>query len=321
MVQAWYDVISEELKGVEEEILKIVHSDNPELNEMCEYVISSGGKRIRPAMCILSYYACGGKDPRKAISTGAAFEIVHTASLVHDDINDKSELRRGRKALYREYCVSKAIVAGDFMMAKGFQELGSSSSDMVDVIVSAASRMSESEFVQKDYEHALSVTEDDYYSIIRGKTAMLISACAKSGAFLAGATTDYLSAVSEYSMSIGMAFQIIDDTLDIIGDSGNTGKRVGVDLIEGKPTLPTIFAMRDERYGKDVCRIFSKEEPTMADVSEALDLIKKTDAIEKCRKSAEAFVDEALKSIKILPDSKYKDAFVLLGKYIVDRDR
>ena len=321
MAEAWYSSIKNELAEVEKEITKVVHSDNAELDEMCTYVITSGGKRVRPALCILSYLACGGKEPMKAIRMGSAFEIVHSASLVHDDINDKSEIRRGRRTLHKEFCVSKAIVAGDYMMAKGFQALGATSREIVDIIVEAASRMSEGEFVQKDFEHAKDVTEDDYYEIINGKTAKLIEACAKSGAYIADTEPEYIQAIGEYSHGIGMAFQIIDDTLDVIGDLNNTGKRVGLDLLEGKPTLPTIVAMKDQVCGKRIIEIFTKEEASEKDVLEALDLIKKTNAIEYCRKKAEEIVSEAIKNLDVIPESQYKDSMIALAKYIVDRDR
>lgn len=321
MVEVWYGSISDELAEVEKEILNAIHSENPELDEMCRYVITSGGKRVRPAICILAYLACGGKEVRKAIRVGSAFEIVHSASLVHDDINDKSEIRRGRRTLHKEYCVSKAIVAGDFMMAKGFQELGATNNEIVEIVIEAASRMSESEFIQKEYEHVRNVTEENYYDIIRGKTAKLIQSCAKIGAYISGASHETINAIGEFALSIGMAFQIIDDTLDVIGDLNNTGKRVGLDLLEGKPTLPTIFAMNDPTYGKEVTEIFTRDEPTVDDVLEALNIIKKTDAIEKCRQRAEEIVESAIGKLDILPESIYKNSLILLAKYIVDRDR
>lgn len=321
MVEAWYSSIKDELAQVEKEIAEVVHSDNAELDEMCTYVITSGGKRVRPAICILSYLACGGKEPIKAIRMGSAFEIVHSASLVHDDINDKSEIRRGRRTLHKEFCVSKAIVAGDYMMAKGFQALGATSREIVDVIVEAASRMSEGEFIQKDFEHAKNVTEDDYYEIIRGKTAKLIEACAKSGAYISGADPELIEAIGNYSLSTGMAFQIIDDMLDVVGDLNNTGKRVGLDLLEGKPTLPTIIAMKDPKYGPRIIEIFTKDEADEKDVAEALDLIKKTNAIDICRDRAKKRIDEALSYLEPIPDSIYKDSLVALAEYIISRDR
>ena len=321
MAQAWYDSISDELTMIEDEIHSVIHSNNEELNSMCLYTVNSGGKRIRPAICVLAYLACGGKDVSRAISLGSAYEIVHTASLIHDDINDKSEIRRGRRTLHKEFCVSKAIVAGDYMMAKGFQALGATSNDIVEVIVEAASRMSEGEFIQKDFEHITHVTEDDYYEIINGKTSKLIEACAKSGAYLAGACKSYIDAIGDYAHGIGMAFQIIDDTLDVIGDVNNTGKRVGLDLIEGKPTLPTILAMNDPEYGPSIAKVFTKSEPSVEEVHEALALIKKTNAIDLCRQKAEAIIDKAIERIMTIPESIYRNSFVLLAKYIISRDR
>lgn len=321
MAQQWFDSISKELAAVEEHIRREIHSSNPELNEMCNYVVSAGGKRIRPAICILTYYICEGKEIEKAIALGSAFEIVHTASLIHDDINDKSEIRRGRRTLHKEFCVSKAIVAGDYMMARGFRTMGTTNLDIVNVIVESASNMSEGEFVQKDFEHSFRVTENNYYDIIHGKTAVLMEACAKTSAYLAGASKELIQTLGKYAETIGMAFQIIDDTLDVIGDVNNTGKRVGLDLLEGKPTLPTILAMNDSQFGSRIRDIFMVKEPTEADVREALDLIKKTDAIEKCREKASKLIDEAISIISGLKDSVYKESLVLLAKYIASRDR
>ncbi len=321
MAEAWYTPITDELSKVEEFILETIHSDNPELDEMCRYVVTSGGKRIRPAICILSYHICGGKNIEDAIAMGSAFEIVHTASLIHDDINDKGEIRRGRKTLHKQYCISKAIVAGDFMMARGYRALGSTSNEVVNVIIEAATKMSEGEFVQKDFEHSSKVTEEEYYEIITGKTSKLIEACAKSGAYIANGDSDTIAVLGEFAHDIGMAFQIIDDTLDVIGDVNNTGKKIGLDLIEGKPTLPTILAMRDPKYGAEIEKIFIRPEPKVEDVEEALSLIKKTDSIAICRQKAEQIVESAIKKISVLPDSVYRDSLISLAKYIVERDR
>ena len=162
-------------------------SENAELTEMCQYVISSGGKRLRPALCLMSYGAVGGKDMDKPVKVGAAFEIIHSATLIHDDINDQGEIRRGRKTLHKEYTVSKAIIAGDYMFAMGFRLLAAEAPQIVDYIVEASASMGAGEFVQKDFEHASSVREEDYIRIITGKTAKLFEASSKSGAAVANA--------------------------------------------------------------------------------------------------------------------------------------
>ncbi|HJH56848.1 MAG TPA: polyprenyl synthetase family protein [Euryarchaeota archaeon] len=321
MTEPWHSCISGELEKVEDLMLHDLESENPELTEMCQYVISSGGKRLRPALCIMSYGAVGGKDMMKPVKVGAAFEIIHSATLVHDDINDQGEIRRGRKTLHKEYTVSKAIIAGDYMFAMGFRLLAAEAPQIVDYIVDASASMGAGEFVQKDFEHASSVTEDDYIEIITGKTAKLFEASSKSGAAVANADGAMLEALGNFSHYIGLAFQIVDDTLDVTGDPHNTGKAVGTDLIEGKPTLPVIYAMQDPDKGPRLIELFEKADVTTDDVAEALELIRSTDSVDRCLSKAREYVDEAVGYMDSVPDSIYKDALLDLASYIVRRDR
>ncbi len=321
MTEPWHSCISGELEKVEKLMLRDLESENPELTEMCQYVISSGGKRLRPALCIMSYGAVGGKDMMKPVKVGAAFEIIHSATLVHDDINDQGDIRRGRKTLHKEYTVSKAIIAGDYMFAMGFRLLATEAPQIVDYIVDASASMGAGEFVQKDFEHASSVTEDDYIEIITGKTAKLFEASSKSGAAVANADGAMLEALGNFSHYIGLAFQIVDDTLDVIGDPHNTGKAVGTDLIEGKPTLPVIYAMQDPDKGPRLIELFEKADVTTDDVAEALELIRSTDSVDRCLSKAREYVDEAVGYMDSVPDSIYKDALLDLASYIVRRDR
>lgn len=316
----WYSSISEELDQVDSIISDSLSISNPELAEMCEHIVTSGGKKIRPAVCILSHKACGGRSG-KILDVAAAFEMIHNATLVHDDINDKSEIRRGRKTLHREYTVSKAIVTGDLMFAIGFRLVGSSDGKIIDTVVNASVAMADSEFIQKDLEHTPTVTEEDYMRIIRGKTAMPIHSSAKVGAMMAGASEDTVNAVGEYAMNIGLAFQIVDDLLDVIGDPAHTGKKVGADIMEGKPTMPVIYAMQDISKGARLKEIFAKTEITYADVDEALDLIGRTDALERCYAKAKELTEIAKNAIRGIPDSDYKMSMIELGDYIAQRDR
>lgn len=322
MVETWHSCIDSELKDVEELMLNSLESDNPELTEMCHYVISSGGKRLRPALCILSYFANGGDDGRIPVKLGSAFEIIHTASLVHDDINDMGEMRRGRKALHKQYTVSKAIIAGDFMFAIGFNLLAGVAPRIVSYIVEASASMGAGEFVQKDFEHASTVTEESYLKIISGKTAKLFEASAKTGAaVLDDITMEQVDAMGQFAYNIGMAFQIVDDTLDVTGDINNTGKAVGTDLLEGKPTLPVIYAMEDKEKGPRIAELFGKVDVTEEDVKEAIGLIRATDSIKRCLARAEVFVKEAVAYVANLPESIYKNSMLAIANYIVSRDR
>lgn len=321
MADPWHSCISEELSQLETLMERSLDSENPELTEMCRYVVGAGGKRLRPSMCILAYYACGGKDPRVPISIGAGFEIIHSATLVHDDINDQGEVRRGRKTLHRQYSISKAIIAGDFMFAMGFRLLAEAAPHIVNYIVDASAAMGAGEFVQKDFEHKASVTEEDYLRIIDHKTAKLFEASVKSGAAVAGADASTIDVLGRYAQRVGTAFQIVDDTLDVTGDPHKTGKAVGTDLIEGKPTLPVIYAMRDPEIGAEIRGIFEKEAPTEDDVIEALHMIQRTDAVSRCLELARRYAQEAAGFLDQIPASRFRDAFLDVTDYVVSRTR
>lgn len=321
MDEPWYSSISGELEKVESLMESTVRSDNAELTEICNYVLHSNGKRIRPSMCLLAFYACGGSDPKRAISVATAIEIIHNATLVHDDINDQGELRRGAQAAYKKYSISKSIVAGDFMFALGFRLIGAASHEIVDYIVDASTAMSAGEFDQKDFEHNSDVTESDYMNIIEGKTARLIECGAKIGAFLANADGETVDNAGTFAYRTGIAFQIIDDTLDVAGDERSTGKRIGSDIMEGKPTLPTIYAMQDPVHGKRIKELFERNDLEWSDVQEAIDLIKKTNAISRCVELARSISEDAISLLKDIEDSVYKRSLIELSRYIVDRNR
>jgi octaprenyl-diphosphate synthase len=321
MAEPWYSSVSVDLDKVEKVMRDTVSSDSAELTEVCTYVLGSNGKRIRPAMCLLAYHACGGKDPAKAIDVGAALELIHNATLVHDDINDQGELRRGAKAAYKRYSIGKSIVAGDFLFALGFKLIGGASHTIVEYLVEASSAMGAGEFDQKDFEHNPEVAESDYMRIIEEKTARLIECAAKSGAYLAGADVKTIETVGLFAYKTGMAFQIIDDTLDVIGDKAATGKDIGSDILEGKPTLPIIYAIQDKVHGEKIRNIFESPCLEWEDVSEAIDLIEKTDAIPRCLEKAKLIVKDALFLLDDLVDSVYKKGLSDLAEYIVSRDR
>jgi len=316
----WYLPISDELATVDEIIADTIRSERPELQEMCDYVTSSGGKRIRPALCILAHHACDGTDNEEMLRNASAFELIHDATLIHDDINDKSEIRRGRKTVHENFTVTKAVILGDFFFVMGLK-LISMDKNIAETIAVASKAIAESEFVQKEFEHKPIVTESDYLNIIRGKTAMLMSAAARVGAYMANADHKTTEAISAFALDVGMAFQMIDDVLDVTGDYRSTGKKAGMDISEGKPTLPVIYAMSDGDNGEKIREIFEKKEPTDKDMEIALQLIRKTDAIDKCKEKAKEKVETAISHLSAVKDSSYKDSLIGLARYIVSRDR
>ena len=322
MAPGLLDSISEEMEQVDVIIDRICESGNPELTEMCRYVLSNHGKRLRPAVSVLFYRAMGGKDPESIISTAAAIEIVHNATLIHDDINDSGELRRGCKALYRQYSLSKSIVAGDYLYAMGFRLLGTTNSEIVGFILDAAVGLAGGEFVQSDYEHNTAVDEKEYLRIIGGKTARLFEASAKCGAYYAVPDRlDLVDAAGDYAFLAGHAFQIIDDLLDILGDVKATGKRIGNDLVDGKPTIPVIYAMEDPEVGPRVREIFESPATDYEQAEEAIELIKRTDSVDRCMDLARSYAERAKAAIADVPPSVYKDALLNIVDFIVSRDR
>ena len=323
MAEEWYDCIASELEAVDKVMDTVTdRAENPLLREMCQYVLSNHGKRVRPALSLLAFHALGGQDPAKAVDVGAAIEIIHNATLIHDDINDSGEVRRGAKALYKQYSLGRSIVAGDFMFALGFQLLGATSEDIVNFVIDAAAAMGSGEFDQKKYEHNVRAEEADYIKIIEGKTARLIECAAKCGAYLAApGDMDKIHAIGNFAYNIGMSFQIVDDLLDIIGDQSNTGKMVGNDIVEGKPTLPIIYGMQDATNGIRIMDIFEDDKTDYNRAAEAITLIKRTNAVERCRTLAKYYCDKAINELSVLPDSVYKKALVDFAIFIVSRDR
>ena len=321
MYEPWYSAISSDLDKIEKHMMDTVRSKNQELNEICDFVLGSNGKRIRPAMCLLSFYACGGKDPKRAMDVAAAIEMIHNATLIHDDINDQGDLRRGAQAAYKKYSIGKSIVAGDFLFALGYRLIGSASPEIVDYIVATSTAMGVGEFDQKEFEHNTDVTENDYLRIIEGKTARLIECGANIGAFLAGADPETIITVGKFAFQTGMAFQIVDDVLDVIGNEKMIGKRVGSDIMEGKPTLPTIYAMQDPVHGQEIRGFFRKKELDWSEVPAAIELIKKTDAIPRCLEKAKVIAEGSRPFLDVLEDSVYKSSMINLSRYIVERNR
>lgn len=318
MSQGWDSSIKDELKMVEQEIHRSISSEQPILTEICDYVISSGGKRMRPGVTILSYLASGGKEVSEAIKIAAAFEMIHSATLIHDDINDRSEMRRGRQSAYKKFGLQQALVSGDYLFVKAFAIGGFFNEEIVSLVAEACTAIAESEIVQFEKEGQVA-SLDVYLGIIEGKTAKPIMAGARIGAYLAKAELDRVHAMGEYGLNIGMAFQIIDDILDIEGTEKTLGKPRMVDFDEGKATLPLIHAMADPKVGSRLLQLFHKKVKTEQDVEEALALISNTKAIEMSRVKAKEYANIALQALEGVPESEYKQGLRRLAETVVDR--
>lgn len=319
MSQSWDSSIKDELQMVEQEIHRSIRSEQPVLTEICDYVISSGGKRMRPGVTILSYLASGGKDVSEAIKIAAAFEMIHSATLIHDDINDRSEMRRGRLSAYKKFGLQQALVSGDFLFVKAFAIGGFFNEEIVGLVAEACTAIAESEIVQFEKEGEVAPL-DVYLGIIEGKTAKPIMAGARIGAYLANADPGRIHAMGDYGLNIGMAFQIVDDILDIVGTESSLGKPRMVDFFEGKATLPLIHAMEDPLVGPRLTQLFHKKVKSDKDIDEAHSLIIRTDAVERSKQKAKEYAERALRSLEDLPDSEHKAGLQMLAAKVVDRN-
>lgn len=319
---AWDFGVSKELELVESRIREVISSDEPLLTEIATYVVGSGGKRIRPTVSLLAYKSLGGKDPDVMVELSVAYELIHNATLIHDDINDGSSLRRGKVPAHKKWDVHRALVTGDFLFVKGFGIGGRFDSTVVDITANACSRLAEGEIMQKSHKLDFGLSKDDYYKTIDKKTAKFIEAGAMVGAYLADGNIDEIKAMGDYGFNLGMAFQIIDDIMDIVGNGSKMGKEIGTDVREGSLTIPVIYALQ-ELKGDELERLkelYRKEEKTKDDIEEALVLIRSTKAIEQSRNDAKQFADRAREALNSLKRNACRKEMEGLIEYILTRD-
>ena len=320
MVSTWDAPVQNELRMVEEQLRESVHSEQPLLTEISNYIISSGGKRMRPAVTILIFKATGGIDSAKVIKVASAFELIHSATLLHDDINDHGEMRRGRMAAYKKYGTQKALIAGDFLFVKSFALGGVFPEKVISVVADACTGIAESEILQSDYERNQDTNVDVYIKIIEGKTARPFEAGARVGSYLAEASPAVMDAMGSYGLNIGIAFQIVDDILDFTGEQSTVGKPVGSDLLNGLVTLPAIYYAEACPEDEDVKSLADGGWGNQDHMQRLVESIRKTDAVKKAMGEAKGHAGRALQILTDFDPSPEREGLENLVKYIVDRN-
>jgi len=317
----WDFGIKKELQMVDDKLHEMVKSNEKVLTEASLHVIDAGGKRIRPTVTILAYKAFGGSDIKKIVDIASGFELIHSATLVHDDINDGGSTRRGRETVYKKWGLHSAVVTGDFLFVKAFRLGGVFDKVVVETTADACSALAEGEILQNRYRHRKDLDVDTYLRVAENKTAQPIKAGAMVGAYLAGATADEIAAMGSYGLDLGIAFQIIDDILDFTGDEKKTGKTSGNDLKEGNLTLPSLLAIKgSEEIRKTVLAVIASENPSSEDVRKCAKLVVKSGAIEKAKGMSEYYGMEALGHLGCLANSQYSAGLRDLIKKVLDRD-
>lgn len=314
--------VSRELAQVEAKIRASIQSEEPLLTDMASYVIEAGGKRIRPTVLLLSFYAAGGKSPERAVDIAAALELIHSATLIHDDINDGAEVRRGRAAAHRKFGIHNALIAGDFLFVKAFSIGGKFEDYIVDLTAEVCVALAEGEIQQKGHIGDVELTEEEYHEIIHRKTAFPIAAAAKTGALLAKGNTEVIDALGKYGENLGLAFQIVDDILDVTGAQHRIGKQPGTDIREGNVTLPAIRALNDGAIidRSELIRILRKPRRDEGEIQQALRMIRDTRAIPLCYEDAKDFGRKAKAALDVVSDGPFKTQLIRLVDFVLQRE-
>lgn len=318
-LQQLYPLIGEDMKAVDAVIRRRFCSDVALIRQVAEYIVAGGGKRLRPALLLMAAKTFGyqGEEHHEL---AAVVEFIHTATLLHDDVVDESDLRRGRDTANKMFGNAASVLVGDFLYSRAFQMMVQTGRMRVmQVLADATNIIAEGEVLQLMNCHDPNVDEANYLQVIHHKTAKLFEAAAQLGAIVADAPPEMEEGLSRYGMYLGTAFQLIDDVLDYSGDEADTGKHLGDDLAEGKPTLPLIYVMRHGTDDQAACVRHAIEGGGRDDFPAVLAAIRASNALEHTRSRAQEAANQAKAAISILPDSQYKKTLLELAVFAVER--
>jgi octaprenyl-diphosphate synthase len=311
--------IAADMDEVNRVILRRLTSEVVLIRQIAGYIIESGGKRLRPALVLLSANAFGAQGGARH-EMAAVIEFIHTATLLHDDVVDESTLRRGRNTANAEFGNSASVLVGDFLYSRAFQmmvEVGDLR--IMRVMADATNVVAEGEVLQLLNVHDADIDEAAYLRVIRYKTAKLFEAATETGALLGGAPAGQVRAMADYGMHLGTAFQLVDDILDYSGDLAVTGKNIGDDLAEGKPTLPLIHVMREGSQAQRAVVRQAIEGEGEADLEAVLAAVEATGALAYAKRRSEQESALATRALAAIPDSRCRDSLLQLAHFSVER--
>ena len=319
-----FSLIANELQQIEIEFERQARSNVQVIAYLGDYLRKSGGKRVRPALTILSNYAVGGEGSRyNSIRMATVMEFLHTATLVHDDIIDKADTRRNRPTVNAVYGNETAVLMGDWLYMSAFEtSLAERSLPILDILTSVTRKMTEGEILQLTLLGHADVSEAHYLDVLKRKTAYLFSASCEIGAILGGATEQQQTALRDYGLNLGTAFQLIDDLLDFTSNEAALGKASGADLLGGKVTLPLIYLREaDPSTLEKIQRVLRDGNYDAVSQEELFAALRRTGALEHARARADEFAENARAALENLPESDYCDSLRALPSYVLNRDR
>ncbi|MEA1936182.1 MAG: polyprenyl synthetase family protein [Thermodesulfobacteriota bacterium] len=310
-----------DLKNVEEHMETYLHSEVRLIPEVSNYLISSGGKRFRPLLLLIASDLCGYKGENH-YPLSAVVEFIHTASLLHDDVVDHAETRRGKASANNIWGNSASVLVGDFLYSKSFKLMTDHGNfPIIKLLSTTTNTMAEGEVLQLTKCGDIDINEKDYLSIVEKKTAILISAACAVGGILADAPETEIGALTRFGMRLGMAFQITDDTLDYIAVEDEFGKAIGMDLKEGKITLPLIRTLKkcSPEEKNLIKEIIKSEDPDVENIRKIVSLINKYKGINYALNKAKSYIDEGKALLEPFEKSKPKTSFLTISDYIIER--
>lgn len=313
-------LVGDDFAAVNHLIIDKIQSQVGLIDDLSHHIVESGGKRLRPLLVLLSSKACGYEGTHH-IGLAAMVEFFHTATLLHDDVVDESTLRRGRETANSIWGSKASILVGDYLFTQSVQLMvDAGSMDVLKLMASCSHQISCGEVKQLANRHNTALSFDEYFDVIRSKTALLFAAATGIGPILGDKSPELRTALFDYGLHLGNAFQLIDDALDYCSDAKTLGKNIGDDLADGKTTLPLIHALKHGTPTQQSQIKDSLEQGHLKYLSEILEAIKETKAIEYTRMVAEQEVDRALTALTELPDSPYKQALIDLAHFSLGRD-
>ena len=308
------DLVGDKLENVNQQIKYCLASEINLIHKMTSYHLKSGGKRIRPLLTLASAKLCGYKKGSRDVNLAACVELIHNATLLHDDVIDNSELRRGTETSNTVWGNQSSILVGDYLLSRCFEM-------MIELLSSTSSKIAQGEVLQLEYKGEIDILEETYFNIINSKTAALFAAATRVGACITDKNKKEKDALESYGRNLGLAFQIVDDALDYYSTKMIFGKEIGKDFFEGKVTLPIIFLCQKVNAHEKLFleKIFKKKNRSKLDLNEVQNLIKKYNSINSCIKRAEHFVNISYNALNIFNHSKEKTILQNLTSYSLER--
>ena len=312
-------IIAQDMREVDQVIAQRLDSGVPLVGQVSRYIISAGGKRLRPVLLLLICGALGFKGAQR-FNLAAVVEFIHTATLLHDDVVDDSALRRGNATANETFGNPASVLVGDFLYSRAFQMMvDAQSMRIMEVLADATNVIAEGEVMQLMNMHNAALDEASYLQVIRSKTAKLFEASARVGAILAGADATTEAACAEYGQALGTAFQVIDDVLDYTGDAAVMGKNLGDDLREGKTTLPLIAAMQRGTASQRELIQTAIETGNVDLIEQVVAIVASTGALDVARRAATAEAHRAITSAEQLPDNEHTRCLIQLATQLLER--